>query len=131
MSADQPPPGPPPPQGPPPQGPPPQGPWPVNPYGEPSAPRRYHWALVLVGLVIGFVLWVVVSFAAIISTGFGESSAGASESVAVVFLVALFGGAVGLIVWRRSRELGQGIILGIAIGMVVGAGLCAPLLLGG
>lgn len=124
MSVEQPPPVPP-------QGPPPAGPPPGNPYGDAPAPRRYHWALVLVGLVIGFVVWVVVSFVAILSTGFGESSAGASETVAVVFLVALFLGALGLIVWRRSRELGQGIILGIAVGMVVGAGLCAPLLLGG
>ncbi len=111
----------------PPHGPPP----PTNPYGGPPPSRRYHWALILVGVAIGFVAWVVVSFTAIISTGFGESSTGLSGTAAVVFLVALAAGAVGLIVWRRTRELGQGIILGIAIGMVVGAGLCAPLLLSG
>lgn len=130
MSADQPPPPTPPPgQAPPPPPGPPAGP--PNPYGPPPTPARYHWALILVGVVIGFPLWVVVSFVAILSTGFSEGGSGVAGSVAVGGLVVLLLGAVGLIIWPRSRRLGQGIILGIAIGMVVGGGLCMPILFAG
>lgn len=125
MSADQPPLGSPPPDPPPPGSP------SANPYGDAAPVRRYHWALVLVGLVIGVAVWVVVSVVLVLSVSFGESTGGSGDTVVLVLLGLLALAAVGLVVWRRSRELGQGIILGIAVGMVVGAGLCGPILLAG
>ncbi|WP_392544750.1 hypothetical protein [Oryzobacter telluris] len=119
----------------PPTGPPP-GP-PVNPYdpsGRPHQPPstgRYHWALILLGVPIGFVLWVVVSFVVILGTSFGDTTSAVPQAAVIGLLAALLAVAVGLIVWRRSRQLGQGIILGIAIGMIVGGGLCLPIVLSG
>lgn len=94
-----------------------------NPYPAPAAPRM-HWALVLVGIPVGFVAWVFGSLLILnlwsSSSGFGSTGA---LAVLVVFLVA----AVGLIVWRRTRRLAQGFVLGLAIGLVVAGGLCIPL----
>lgn len=104
---------------------------PPNPYGPEgrSGPRRYYWSLVVVGAVIGFVLWVGVSVLVVIATGFAEP-VGTAPWLAIVVLGAIFVLAVASIVWPRTRRLGQGIILGLAIGMVVAGGLCIPLLIG-
>ena len=42
-------------------------------------------------------------------------------------LVLLLLASIGLIVWRRTRRLAQGFVLGAAIGLVVAGGLCLPL----
>jgi len=97
----------------------------LNPYAEPSRPG-IHWALVLVGVPIGFVAWVIGSFLVLMVTGtMGGSSGG--NVVALVLLVLLLLASVGLIVWRRTRRLAQGFVLGAAIGLVVAGGLCIPL----
>jgi hypothetical protein len=95
-----------------------------NPYAAPSG--WVNWWLLLIGIPVGFVAWVVGSFLVIIATGtMGGSSGG--NVVALVLLVLLLIASIGLIVWRRTRRLAQGFVLGAAIGLVVAGGLCLPL----
>lgn len=97
----------------------------VVPHAEPARPG-IHWALVLVGVPIGFVSWVVGSFLVLAATGtMANSSQG--KVIALVALVLLLVASAGLIVWRRTRRLAQGFVLGAAIGLVVAGGLCIPL----
>lgn len=124
MSADLPPAGPPP-AGPPP---PPVGPpGPVNPYGS-AQPSRYHWFAILGGLILGFFAWVIMSFVVILGTYYGQGTNPTADAVVPWLLLAILAGSVALIVWPRSRALGKGFLLGIAIGMVVAGGLCVPLI---
>lgn len=103
----------------------------VNPYGgptlsaEPEQPRL-QWILVVVGIPIGFVAWVLASFLLLAVTGTLAGTSG-NNVLALVLLVALLAASVGLIVWRRTRRLAQGFVLGAAIGLVVAGGLCIPL----
>ena len=99
---------------------------PVNPYGAPERPRL-QWLLVVVGIPLGFVAWVVGSFAVLAVSGTLASSTGAGSAVALAVLVLGFLAAVGLVVWPRTRRLGQGFVLGAAIGLIVAGGLCIPL----
>ena len=57
-------------------------------------------------------------------------STGSIDGVLTWSMLAVFLAAVGLIVWPRTRRLGQGLVLGIAIGLVVAGGICLPLVLG-
>ncbi len=92
------------------------------------APARpgIHWALVLVGVPIGFVAWVVGSLLVLTAAG-NLSDPSVGSVVALAVLVPLLVASVGLIVWRRSRQFAQGFVLGAAIGLVVAGGLCIPL----
>ena len=127
MSGDLPPPGGPPLGPPPPPGPTPRPP--VNPYAT-GAPARYHWAAILGGVVLGFMVWVFMSFIVIIGSGFGEGVSPTANAIVPWVFLALIGLAVALIVWPPSRRLGQGFILGSAIGMIVAGGLCMPIVIG-
>jgi glycosyltransferase involved in cell wall biosynthesis len=54
----------------------------LNPYAEPPRPG-IHWALVLVGVPIGFVAWVIGSFLVLMVTGtMGASSGGNAVALA-------------------------------------------------
>ena len=98
---------------------------PVSPYRAPERPRL-QWPLVVVGIPLGFVAWVVGSFAVLAVSG-TLANTGAGSAVALAVLVLGFLAAVGLVVWPRTRRLGQGFVLGAAIGLIVGGGLCIPL----
>ena len=97
-----------------------------GPYAEPARPG-VHWALVLVGIPIGFVAWVVGSFAIIGVTGALASEGSSSPTQALAVRVLLLLASGGRIVWRRTRRLWQGFVLGAAIGLVVAGGLCIPI----
>ena len=100
----------------------------VNPYAPPRSGSRRNWAVVFGGAVLGFFAWVFLTFVLFIATGSIAESTPATEALVTWTLVALFVCAVGLIVWPRTRRLGQGLLLGTAIGLVVAGGLCLPLL---
>ena len=119
MSADLPPVGPPPPYGSPPGA--------VNPYGS-GPPSRYHWAAILGGLVLGFFAWVIFSFVVILGTYYGQGTNPTADAVVPWLFLAIIVAAVALIVWPRSRPIGKGFILGIAIGVIVAGGLCVPII---
>ena len=97
-----------------------------NPYAAPERPRL-QWLLVVVGIPLGFVAWVVGSFAVLAVSGTLGGGTGAGSAVALAVLVLGFLAAVGLVVWPRTRRLGQGFVLGAAIGLIVAGGLCIPL----
>lgn len=84
----------------------------------------------LAGAVLGFGGWVVMTFVLIIVTGNIDAGYGQSGTILTGWLIAVFLGAVALIVWPRTRRLGQGLLLGTAIGLVVAGGLCIPLMVG-
>ncbi len=114
MSGDQPP-------GSPPAGPPGE----YQPGSPPPPGARIHWAIVFGGLVIGAVSWV--AFGIFLSV----LNPNGSSVVYQVGFLAMFLGALGLIIWPRTRRVGQGLVLGIAIALVIGAGLCVPVAFSG
>lgn len=97
-------------------------------YGDTGEPPL-QWILVVVGIPIGFVAWVIGSILLLGATG-AMAGASGSNVLPLVLLVALLVASVGLIVWRRTRRLAQGFVLGAAIGLVVAGGLCIPLVSG-
>jgi hypothetical protein len=96
----------------------------LNPYAEPAG--WLNWWLLLIGMPIGFVAWVVGSFLVLVVTGNMADPTGGNV-VALVLLVLLLVASIGLILWRRTRRLARGFVLGAAIGLVVAGGLCIPL----
>ncbi len=108
---------------------PPAGPPPgqVAPDGA-EQPSRYHWFAILAGVVLGFIAWVIMSFVVIIGTYYGQGTNRTADAVVPWLFLAIIAGAIGLIVWPRSRPLGKGFLLGSAIGMIVAGGLCVPLI---
>ena len=101
---------------------PPGGPDQVNPPNGNGGRSGRDPGAVVGGALLGFMAWaftwLLVSFdSATVSPLLTWASVG-------VFLV-----AVGLIVWPRSRRLGQGFLLGLAIGLVVAGGVCIPLMM--
>ena len=66
----------------------------------------------------------------VVVTATYDSTGGTIDGILLWVLVAVFLCAVMLIVWPRTRRLGQGLLLGFAIGLVVAGGICIPLSVG-
>jgi hypothetical protein len=107
-----------------------------NPYGdEPDRPGRIRAWAVIVGIVVGLVVtwvWVVV----VLLVGYGTAtssdvSSNATGVVVVVLALAPFVGAILLLCFRRTRQLGAGLVMGVAIGTLVLAGVCGSLFIPG
>jgi hypothetical protein len=81
------------------------------------------------GAVLGFLVWVFGIGILALSSGVFDSP-GTSGTVVTWSLIAVLLCAAGLIVWPRTRRLGKGMVLGVAIGLVVAGGLCIPLIAG-
>lgn len=128
----------PPPAGPPvpPPGPPPPGGWPIAPYGAGGGapqPARISVGAVIGGVVLGaalnfgwlFLVVVVGSMGAGVagtgSPGPGRGYVGLVIVVAALPLVI----AIAMMFFRKTRQLGAGLMIGVAIEAIVGAGLCA------
>jgi hypothetical protein len=81
------------------------------------------------GLVLGVVVcWVWIAVALIV--GFGAAYGSDSDAPAVLALaVAAVPVVVGivLLVRPRTRQLGAGFLMGISIGFIAGAGVCASM----
>lgn len=104
--------------------PPPAGYPPGYPYGPPpQPPRRISAGLVILGMFIGSVGWLVLIFPTIgvLSrvTDMGDRMAG---GVANLMLV---GVGIALLAFPKTRQAGAGLLLGMAIGLIAWAGLCA------
>lgn len=80
------------------------------------------------GAALGFLSWVLAMFVLIVSTY--SSTGGTIDRFLPWLLGAVLVGAVALILWPRTRRLGEGLLLGFAIGLVVAGGICLPLVLG-
>ena len=86
--------------------------------GEPPV-RRVDAGAVFGGIVLGVVLtWL--SFTAVVSAGL--SNGGPAPAVLALVLPAVVG--VALLSHPRSRQAGAGLLMGLAIGMITGAGVC-------
>ncbi|WP_309647037.1 hypothetical protein [Nocardioides sp.] len=99
--------------------------------GPPGKPLR---ALPIIGgLVLGAVVcWIWIAGSLIVGLGaaYGQDSGAlAAVGLAVAALPVVLG--IVLLVRPSSRQLGAGFLMGIAIGMIVGAGVCASLFLPG
>ncbi|MCD4536040.1 hypothetical protein LRP67_18280 [Nocardioides sp. cx-169] len=85
------------------------------------------------GLVLGVVacwLWIAVA----IIVGFGAAYGSDSEAPAIVALaVAAVPVVVGIVLLLRprTRQLGAGFLMGVSIGFIAGAGVCASMFLPG
>ena len=83
---------------------------------------------VVAGALLGFIAWGFAWAFVFFESAMGGTSSTVDPLLTWTF-VGVFLGAVGLIVWPRTRRLGQGFLLGLAIGLVVAGGLCLPALL--
>jgi len=100
-----------------------------NPYAAgPDEPGRVRGGLVALGVVLGIVatvVWMVIVFIVALSQ---ENNSGAIPDwlVFVLFFLPLPLSIV-LLVFRRTRQAAAGFVMGLAIGVLVLAGLCSGL----
>jgi hypothetical protein len=100
-----------------------------NPYaGGPDQPNRIRGGLVVLGVALGIVatfVWMVVVLVFGISQ---ENNSGAIPDwlVFVLFFLPL-PLSVLLLLFRRTRQAAAGFVMGLAIGVLVLAGLCSSL----
>ncbi|MGZ8738943.1 MAG: hypothetical protein ACXWW7_17385 [Nocardioides sp.] len=96
----------------------------------PSTPgRELRPGQVVLGAVLGLVvcwIWIVVVLVVGLSVAYGsESDAAVVAAVAVAGLPVVVG--VVLIARPGTRQAGAGFLMGLAIGLIAGAGVCASL----
>jgi hypothetical protein len=104
-----------------------------NPYaGGPDEPGRIRGWAVAIGIIVGIVgtvIWMTVVFViaySIFSTEQSRSGAAVDVLVFVLFILPL-PLAILLLCFRRTRQAAAGLVMGLAIGTLVLAGLCSGL----
>jgi hypothetical protein len=105
---------------------------------EPREARRdIQWGPLLGGVIVGwiaswglYIVTVLVLFSSLGDVGFSGSTWPIVVAAAALFLPAVVSGVL-LLRQRRAGQMVAGLLLGLAIGAVVGAGVCMPLVLGG
>lgn len=114
----------------PPPGPPPGGP-PEGQVWQPPPGRRRHPLLVIGGILLGLVLgFLVMPWLGIwLGSGVATTSSGSSaESLGAIGVILGFGlpivVGIGMLLSRRLRQAGAGVLMGISIGMIVGSASC-------
>jgi hypothetical protein len=89
--------------------------------------------LIVLGLVLGMVccwVWIAVSLILGIGVAYGnDSSVPAVLGLVLAALPVVVG--IVLLVVPKTRQLGAGFLMGISIGFIVGAGVCASLFVPG
>ncbi len=99
--------------------------------------NRVEWggrgATIARGAVAGFVLsWAVFAVVVFLTyAALGDSSSALATALPVVGLLALPVVSGLLMIPRRTRHTGAGLLMGVAIGSVVGAGVCGAVIAGG
>ena len=100
-----------------------------NPYGAgPDEPRQVRGGLVAVGVVLGIVatfVWMVVVF--IVALSQENNSGGIPDWLVFVLFFLPLPVSILLLVFRRTRQAAAGFVMGLAIGVLVLAGLCSGL----
>lgn len=106
--------------------PPPGGYPPGYQYVLPQATRRISVGMVILGMMIGSAGWLVlfIPTAAVFDRLFGI---GSTPSVVITNLILVALG-IALLVFPKTRQAAAGLLLGLAIGLIVWAGMCAALL---
>ena len=100
-----------------------------NPYAAgPDEPNRVRGGLVALGVVLGIVATVVWMFVVFIVALSQENQADRAPDwlIFVLFFLPL-PLSILLLVFRRTRQAAAGFVMGLAIGVLVLAGLCSGL----
>ena len=96
---------------------------------EPRAEVR--WSAVIGAALGGLVLeWLVIAFAIVILLSIGSDDSVGTAFLVVAF-VALPAATALTLFFRRSRLVGASALIGLLIGSIVGAGVCAGFLQSG
>ena len=100
-----------------------------NPYaGGPDQPNQVRGGLVAIGVVVGVVatfVWMAVVLVVGISQE--NNSGGIADWVVFVLFFLPLPLSILLLVFRRTRQAAAGFVMGLAIGVLVLAGLCSGL----
>jgi hypothetical protein len=100
-----------------------------NPYaGGPDEPGRIRAGLVVVGIIVGFVVTIVWIFLVFLLAISQENAPGFPNWLGVVLLFLPLPVAVVLLCLRRTRQAAAGLVMGLAIGAIVFAGVCGSLI---
>jgi hypothetical protein len=96
--------------------------------GGPDQPHQVRGGLVALGIVLGVVatfVWMAVVL--VVGLSQENSSGGATDWVVFVLFFLPLPLSVLLLVFRRTRQAAAGFVMGLAIGVLVLAGLCSGL----
>jgi uncharacterized membrane protein len=105
----------------------------TNPYGDGSdAPRQgqIHAASVIGGVILGVVVtfvWLFVVFVAALSLDPNGTTTTAQGVLIFAVFVLPFVAAIVLLCFRRTRQAGAGLVMGMAIGSLALAGVCGSI----
>lgn len=109
----------------PPPWPPQQPPWPPQPPPWPPPPKPINAGLVILGMILGTVLWSGILLAMMALNNTATQFHNVPAEYLYIGESLLVGGlAIAAIAYPKTRQLGAGLLLGIAIGTVVWSGLC-------
>ena len=100
-----------------------------NPYaGGPDEPNQVRGGLVALGVVLGIVATFVWR-AVVLVVGISQenNSGGIADWVVFVLFFLPLPLSILLLVFRRTRQAAAGFVMGLAIGVLVLAGLCSGL----
>jgi hypothetical protein len=104
-----------------------------NPYAEgPDEPRQVKGWAVAVGIAIGFVVtiaWMFVIF--IVALSMENSPDSLPDWLIFALFILPLPASILLLCVRRTRQAAAGIVMGLAIGSLVVAGLCSSFIVPG
>lgn len=94
--------------------------------GRPDQPRPIRAGQVVGGIVLGLILAFVVQGVLIAAL---SSMPAYGQSPVLTFAVAVLPAVVGvaLLLDKRTRQMGAGALLGVAVGSIVAAGVCTAI----
>jgi hypothetical protein len=97
--------------------------------GQPEQPRFLGRAAPLYGLVAGIVVYAL-GYTVALATGYDQQGYWALGWIAAGFLVSVVVLLIGLpmTIVVRTRGFGAGLLISMAIGLIVGSGVCIALL---
>lgn len=102
------------------------------PTGESPEPPRapVRWGAVIGGAVLGFVAtWLLFALVVLgMYSTFGDSATTQQNVIGLAALLALPVITLVLMLSPQTRHAGAGLLMGIAIGSVVGAGICGTVI---
>ena len=98
----------------------------MNDQRGPDQPRPISKAAVVGGAVMGFIgSWLLFAFAVLVMYGsLGDSSTTIQMVIGFAALLSIPVVSGALLLSREKRQLGAGLLMGVAIGSLVGAGVC-------
>ena len=102
-----------------------------NPYAE-GEPRQVRGWAVVIGVVLGLVatfVWMFVIF--IVALSMESSPDSLPDWLIFVLFILPLPASILLLCFRRTRQAATGIVMGMAIGTLVVAGLCSSFIVPG